>query len=343
MKSCFVVNYWADTEEKIDMVVDCIKQLKKTGRDIIYTSLCPIDRRISDLTDFSIFHNKNELISLVDLLDNNNINITSRVSYFTPDFQFFSIPLNWNDVGYSVSRQLKNNFLTLKSLNYTHCHFLVGDCFITDNELDIFSTIEKSCELLNKKAYFDDISEKFDDSFSGIYFYTDLSFFLDNFYVCDNKQEHVFKFSSDDGLLCFEQLLKYNFKDNINNLLLSNNNLDTFGPVSLFKESNIDINKTFNKKTDYHIVPLELIQDVKDISYIFICSREDAHYKIVIDNHDEEHTILTDYFAYHKTTKKEFHLKIYKNGILDYNEIITKKRLERIHSFAFFDKNKRNV
>lgn len=342
MKSCFVVNYWADTEEKIDMVVDCIKQLKKTGRDIIYTSLCPIDRRISDLTDFSIFHNKNELIYLTDLLDNDNVILTNNVSYESSDFRFFSIPLNWGDVGYSVSRQLKTNFKTLKSLGYTHCHFLVGDCFIVDNELDIFNTIEKSCELLNKKAYFDDISEKFDDSFSGIYFYIEFDFFLDNFQI-NNKQDYISKYTSKDGLLCFEQILKYNFKNNTNDLLLSINNLDTFGPVSLFKESNIDINKTFNKNTNYHIIPLELIQDIKDTSYIFIISKEDAEYKMIIDDHVEEFKITSEYFGYHKTTKKEFHLKIYKNGILDFDEMITNKRLKKIHSYAFFDRNKRNV
>ena len=47
---CFIINYWADTDEKIDMVINCIKQLKKTGRDIIYTSLYPIDKKISELS-----------------------------------------------------------------------------------------------------------------------------------------------------------------------------------------------------------------------------------------------------------------------------------------------------
>lgn len=342
MKSCFVINYWADTEDKINMIVDNIKQLKKTGKDIIYTSLYPIDRRISDLTDFSIFHNKNELISLFNLLDNDDTTLINNVSYESPDFRFFSIPLNWNDVGYSVSKQLKTNFKTLKNLNYTHCHFLVGDCFIVDNELDVFNTIEKSCDLLNKKAYFDDISEKFSDVFSGIYFYTEFDFFLSNFQIND-KQEYISKHTSQDGLLCFEQVLKHHFKDNINNLLLSNNNLDTFGPVSLFKESNIDINKTFNKNTNYHIVPLELIQDVKDINYIFIISKEDAEYKMVIDDHIEEFQILPEYFGHYKTTKKEFHLKIYKNNILDFDEMITEKRLKKIQSYAFFDRNKRNI
>jgi hypothetical protein len=48
MKKCIVVNYWADTEEKILMVLDCIKQLKKIGLDIVYTSLCEVDERISN-------------------------------------------------------------------------------------------------------------------------------------------------------------------------------------------------------------------------------------------------------------------------------------------------------
>ena len=119
MKSCFIINYWADTDEKVDMIVNCIKQLKKTGRDVIYTSLCPIDKRISNETSFSIFSNNNKLITAIDLLDSDII-IRNNANYNTNDFKFYSLPLNWNGVQYAVHEQMLISFKMIKSLGYTH-------------------------------------------------------------------------------------------------------------------------------------------------------------------------------------------------------------------------------
>lgn len=344
MKSCFVVNYWADTDEKIQMVVDCIKQLKKTGRDIIYTSLCPIDKRISEETSFSIFSNSNELISLTDLLDT-DISLINNVSYTSPDFRFFSIPLNWKGVSYAVNEQLITNFKMLRSLGYTHCHFLVGDCIISDEELTVFNLIEKSCNLLNKKAFFDDISEKFGKAYSGIYFYSDINFFLENFLSTTSKQEHIRKYTVYEGLLCFEQMLYHDFENKKNYLLLGNNNLEELGHLTVFQQSRIDIITSFNTKTNYHIVPLELISGVKNTSYVFVTSREvePTNFKIYVDDEVQEGVVEYDSFLYLKTDKKHFHLKILKNGIVDFEEEITERRLNRIHSYSFFDANKRNI
>lgn len=344
MKSCFVVNYWADTDEKVEMVVDCIKQLKKTGRDVIYTSLCPIDKRISNETNFSIFSNTNELLTLFNLLDS-NVHLTNNVSYSTSDFRFFSIPLNWKGVQYAVHNQLSTNFKMLKSLEYTHCHFLVGDCIISDSELSTFDIVEKSCTLLNKKAYFDDIGEKFHKAYSGIYFYSDVDFFISNFLPFKTKEDYVAAYQSGDGLLCFEQVLKYNFENQEKYLLLGNNDSWDLGPLSLFKESNIDIVESFNSKTDYHIIPLELVQGIKEFSYVFVTSREQelTNFKIYVDDELEEANILFGEFCYFKTKKEQFYLKILKNDTVDFEEMITEERLNKIHNYSFFDANKRNI
>lgn len=344
MKSCFIVNYWADTDEKVQMVVDCIKQLKKTGRNIIYTSLYPIDKQISNETNFSIFSNTNELISLTDLLDT-DILLFNNVSYDSSNFRFFSIALNWKGVSYPVNEQLITNFKVLKSLGYTHCHFLVGDCIIADSELDVFNVIEKTCSLLNKKAYFDDISERFNTAYSGIYFYSDIDFFLDNFLSASSKQEHIHRYSTQEGLLCFEQMLFYHFKNKENYLLLGNNNSNEFNHLTIFKESKIDIVTSFNVKTNYHIIPLELIEGVVDFSYIFILSKETepTNFKIYVDDEVEEGVIEYNSFLYFKTPKKQFQLKILKNNITDFEETITERRLKRIHSYSFFDTYKRNI
>ena len=176
MKKCFVVNYWADTDEKVLMVLDCINQLKKLDLDIIYTSLCEVDERISNSVTHTLYSNQNDLISIFDLFKNESIRVINTNSFVCDKFNFYSIPLNWRDVSYSVSTQLTTNFKKLIELGYTHCHFMVGDCIISDSELEVFNTISKTCEITNKKSYFDDISNRY-TGFGSIYFYTDINFF----------------------------------------------------------------------------------------------------------------------------------------------------------------------
>ncbi len=344
MKSCFVINYWADTDEKVDMVVKGIQQLKKTGRDIIYTSLCPIDKRISEITTYSIFHNKNELISLFDLLDRDDVNIYNNISFNTDKFKFYSIPLKWNDVGYSVSTQLINNLKTLKSLNYDYFHFFVGDCLISDDDLNVFDHIEKSCHLYNKKAYFDDLTHRF-DGYGAIYFSSDIEFFLNCFLSYSNKEDFIEINKGGSGVFCFEKILKNCFEPYTKDLLLGKNNDDSFGHSVLFKTSYLDIISTYNTSTQYHIIPLELIQGIVEADYIFVLSKEiePTNFKIYIDDEFQEGVIGCDEYLYAKTNKKQFNLKILKNDVVDFDEIITEERLKRIHSYAFFDANKRDI
>ena len=337
MKSCFIVNYWADTDEKVEMVVNGMLQLKKTGRDIIYTSLCPIDKKISEISTYSIFHNKNDLISLFDLLDN-GVTLSHNTSLDTNSFRFFSTSLDWKDVGFSVSTQLVNNLKVLKSLGYTHFHFFVGDCFVTDEELDVFSHIEQSCQLYNKKAYFDDLTHRF-DGYGAIYFSSDINFFLEHFLPVSTKDNFIKTNAGGTGIFCFEKILKNCFEGYSKDLLLGKNDSDSFGHSVLFKTSKLDIVSTYNTKTEYHILP----NIDYSLSYIFIVSREDANYVTYIDDEVYEQYLPNANWCYYVTDKKQFNFKIVKNGIVAFEERITNERLKRIHSYTFFDANKRNI
>lgn len=334
MKSCFIVNYWADTEEKVEMVVKGIQQLKKTGRDIVYTSLCPIDKRISELTAYSIFHSKNELISLFDFLDNENIKGYTTVSFYTEDFDFFSTPLNQKDVSFSVTKQLVTNLKMLKSLGYEYFHYFVGDCFVVDGELDVFDYIEKSCYLYNKKAYFDNLTHRF-NGYGAIYFSSNIDFFLKHFTSIASKEDFVEKYRG----FSFEKILKDCFEPYSDDLLLGKNDSDSFGHSVLFKNSQLDIVTTFNVNVHYYIVPLD------SVAHVFVVSNktEPTNFKIYIDDEFEERNLGYSNFTHLRTTKKSFQLKILKDDVEDFNEFVTEKRLERIHSYSYFTKYKQNI
>lgn len=338
MKSCFIVNYWADSKEKADMVVDSIKQLKKTGRDVIYTSLRSIDQKISDESRYSLFSNSNDLIHFMDMLEA-DIPFQTTTSYETENFKFYSRPLNSKDVSYCVSEQLINSFKTAKSMGYTHCHFIVGDCFITDEELYLFDFIEKACSLLNKRAYFDDISKKFGLAYSGVYFYSEADFFISNFVSNKTKREYLKKYSNPGGLFAFEQILYKNFIGKSEYILSGNNDSFDFGPVLPFNTSRMDMVQSYNSDTQYHVVPLD------SVYCVIVNSKEPeiTKFKIVIDEAEIENSVATDSFLYLKTDKKSFNLKIFKNGIVDFEHYMTEEKLKKIANQCFFDTNKRSI
>ena len=74
MKNSIVVNYLADSEEKVKTIIDKINQLKKTGKNIIYTSLIPIDERIQSIVNFSLYNKENNLVDFQEILDNKVFN-----------------------------------------------------------------------------------------------------------------------------------------------------------------------------------------------------------------------------------------------------------------------------
>jgi len=335
MKKCFVVNYWADTDEKVLMVLDCINQLKKLGLDIIYTSLCEVDERISNSVTHTLYSDENDLITIFDLFKHESIRVVNTNSFVCKDFNFYSIPLNWRDVSYSVSSQLINNFKKLIDLGYTHCHFMVGDCVISDSELDVFNTISKTCEITNKKSYFDDISNRY-TGFGAIYFYTEINFFISKFQYKDTKDSHITHYSNKNKkLLSFEEILEKNFKPYSNDILLGNNNSNNFGPIVLFKESEIDKVTSYNTTTDHFIIPrkdkskMDLITVFKDFS----------NYQIEID----DVTVLNvggvpNSFEVVSLPIKEFKLKINKNNITTFNRIISDFDLSHLCGhISFYD------
>lgn len=335
MKNCFVVNYWADTNEKVLMVLDCINQLKKLNIDIIYTSLCEIDERISSLVTHTLYSNKNELITIFDLFNHETIKVINTNSFYCENFSFYSIPLNWKDVSFSVTSQLINNFNILKNLNYTHCHFIVGDCIISDSELEVFNTISKTCELTNKKSYFDDISNRY-NGFGAIYFYTNIEFFLSTFQYKKTKDSHIDYYSNENKkLLSFEEILEKNFSPYSNQILLGNNDSNNFGPIVLFKESEIDKVTSYNTTTDFFIIPhkdkanMDLITVFKDYcNYQFEINGETVLSIKGVSNLYEMITLPI----------YEFDLKIYKDNINIFNRTITNFDLSHLCGhISFYD------
>lgn len=177
MKTCIIVNFWADTDEKADIVIRAINQLKKSGRDVVYTSLTPIHTGIQEVATHCIQSDDNQLLSFQDVLDSD----ISILPIYKGDLNGWFVrgrPVNFTDVTLSVLRQLRRNLIYLKELGYEAFHFFTGDSILTDGDVNLFVSLETVLEKTNKKAYFEDLRPKDFLGYQTLYFYSHIDFYL---------------------------------------------------------------------------------------------------------------------------------------------------------------------
>jgi hypothetical protein len=254
MKNCIVVNFWADTEEKVNIVLDCISQLKKTGKDVIYTSLVPIDERIQEICTFSLYNNENDIITFQEILDSKKMNIFSNQTYTTKNFKLVGKGINTFDVTYSIIRQFDKNFIYLKQLGYDNIHFFVGDSILNDGDIEVLIEFDKSMVELNKKAYFEDLRLNSFNGYQTLYFYMNLDFYLSTIPKFISKRDWIDRTSHLKGL-CLETFYYEYFSKDSDKIVVVDNIANNDGKITLFKNSRetIDLISTLDL-TNYFVV-----------------------------------------------------------------------------------------
>ena len=159
MNSCILVNYWADTEEKVDVVVRCISQLKKSGLKVFYSSVIPVNSKIQEVSDFVLHNKHNPIITMDDEFSVNGLQIFNTFSYNTYEDTFYAKELNHISVIYTLLLQIQRDIRFISELGYTHFHFFHGDNILVDSDIQTLIHLEKTCKALKKKAFFEDVSD----------------------------------------------------------------------------------------------------------------------------------------------------------------------------------------
>jgi hypothetical protein len=319
MKNCIVVNFYADTEEKVKMVVDCINQLKKTGKDIIYTSLTPIDERIQSIVKFSLYNNENNLITFQEILDDKDYNIIINQGYSTDIFSLRYKPINWFEVTVTILNQFNKNFRFLKQIGYDSIHFFVGDSLISDKDIQNMLNLEKKVISLNKKAYFEDLILNKFRGYQTLYFYTDLDFYLKVMSPTMSRQDWIEKSGE-----CLDTIFSDCFSEYIDEILVVKNFAESEGKISVFQDSKDTIDLTSIRiTTDYCVVwnskdnifelfILSLVDDVVEISI-----NGEIKYNITINPHNwYKYSLLSTPFELKVTTlNKIYNLSVTSDNI----------------------------
>jgi hypothetical protein len=335
MKTCFIINYWADTDDKVNMVVDLINQLNSTNYETVYTSLTPINKKLSSVSKFSLYNNDNKLINIFDILDYNDLLIDGMFFYETNAFKIFSTPLNYIDVSYSLIKQLTINLKYLKDFGYTHFHFINGDCLIDKDELSFFRKIEDSVLFFNKKAYFDDLSETPNGhtGFSSIYFYSEIDFFLSKITTPTSINDFFNNYTFDKRFCSFERVLGNKFKES-KKVITSLNTLSN-KPVSIFKKSNIDIiTRQYDDEVKLYIIQNKTNVDEFDLINVIPNNRRfEVFYnkEKIIDIKDGKGFWYINTFP-----KVDFEISVYDDGSQIFNGLLNNKMINKLCSHTSY-------
>jgi len=287
MKNIIIINTYPNSDEKLNVLNNHLKQLKKTGYDILLTSHLPIPEYILKHVTYFIYDKENFLLPRDRM----------PITWFADENDYISI-YSCNH-GYTI---IKNLFLAinfLDSLNlYDNFIFTEYDNVLSDNDVLKTQNIIDILEKEKKKLFIFKLSnQKF--NFGCVLYQTsnfagNIKFFKDNVKLVRSFDEWCTTPPYDNT----NELLEYIFVQLLSHI--SDDDIYFFDGEAkeYFDTSEIDLFHTFDYKYNiaYNLTD-------KSNPVIFILSRG-AKYEIIINNK----TIYSKYAKKNEWIKEFFHI-----------------------------------
>ena len=327
MNSCILVNYWADTEEKVDVVVRCISQLKKSGLKVFYSSVIPVNSKIQEVSDFVLHNKHNPIITMDDEFSVNGLQIFNTFSYNTYEDTFYAKELNHISVIYTLLLQIQRDIRFISELGYTHFHFFHGDNILVDSDIQTLIHLEKTCKALKKKAFFEDVSDIY---YRTLYFFSEINFFLENSGTYESKFDFILKNINEWGNLNFERYIKLRFHPHQKYTILGNlGELSEDGAIYIFKDSKetVDLYSSYNTSTKVTIVPK---RDYSSMD-LYILVITPGKYKVLKNKEVILDFTESNYTWYrHNMPIEPFYLTVFKDDQLFLEMDLTEYKINKI-------------
>lgn len=209
-----VINSYTDTDEKKETLKKCIKQLKKTKKEIILTTHYPVDLETQELVDYYVYDTHNTLLDKGCFYWFENSHLFYRSDKFGLSRKAFA-----------NQTAMRNGIELAKRLGKEFFYYIEYDSIIDDEELEKLDDLRMKIDIEDKKGYAQlvtqnrrvgNYSDQYvnEDSLSLIFFafYTD--FFLENFDFAETKEEYERRSREVKGLEWFfyDNMFK-SFKD----------------------------------------------------------------------------------------------------------------------------------
>ena len=160
----FIVTGYPKGEERINYMIETIKQLKKTGKEIYVASHCPIPIEIQEMIDGSIYDKRNELIDQERVLDGYTIYDRRYGSYYAvywttgyndrhDQWASVKIPIPLGRHQVVCMSNIHNGLALARELGKDLAYIIESDIKLDDRDLGQFDWMKDQMRLQGKSGY----------------------------------------------------------------------------------------------------------------------------------------------------------------------------------------------
>lgn len=324
----FIISSYASSFEKVNVLDNCIKSLKKNNFDVILTS--HLDEEVSD----------NPILNLVDyyIYDANNVSVKCDVlesSYYNSDY---GVTYKTNEsYGYAVLINFLNGAKKAKELGYKYAYFMNYDFIIDDSDVTKVLSIKNIIK--NHKAYLFHVIMSSTDAIKTTFYYADVDFMIEQLGSIKTVQDYL-NMSGNTGVL---ENLYWNLFNNKNVIIEYSSETELYFPNSRTNIcSALDRFILFkNKHKDNELVLwLDIDNFYLDYNYNIKVYQNN---KLVIDDKVNGKFDIKKYYqiSYNMNDEINCHLEVYKNSnIINENIIrytIDESTLNYINNLGHFE------
>jgi hypothetical protein len=265
MKNIIIINSYANSQEKLDVLFNYILKVKKTNHDLLLISHLPTPSKIIEQVKYYIYDKENFLLPIE----------RSPVVWFA-DFEEY-INLHCSRHAYAIVKNFYTALNFIKSLGYDNFIFSDGDNIITDNAIPKYNTIFDTLENTNKKIFVfkmqNQIYNKYNILYRTNFFAGNVNYFIKNIPLVKSFEEWCttppYSIGSEMLETLFVEMTRPLLNDIHEELLHIN---------SYFNDSQIDVFHTFD---NYY----SIIYNLEDKSKpLFFTISKGGHYELSIDN-----------------------------------------------------------
>lgn len=218
MKECIILQYFV--QDYIDEYIlnRCIDSISKMNIDIILISHSTISKEIQKKVAYFLYDSEDQLITFDDIF-HEKVSLHTDKRFFSDTIHVSPFLFVVDDFSYTFCKAVYNVYKLANMLGYTHSYYFTADFDVYEDELIKLKNISDLVKINKKKGYFE--SHSF--CASVFFWYVDIKWFLDNFFINMNSKDEFLSDLKKLGLYChYDLYISYQINKNIDNLIIKN-------------------------------------------------------------------------------------------------------------------------
>ncbi len=200
MKNVIIINSYANTAERRNVLINCINKLKKLNINIIIISNYQDDQYIQSLTDYYLYDDDNFLLS----------KDKSPLNWFADDKE--TVHVFHDGTSYIVYKHICTSISFAKNLQYKNFLYLEFDVDFSESDIDKIDIILNQC-LVDVKMWMCNFHSYNKPAIESRLFAGNVDFFLENFILVksidDWYNKYPFSTTSDTLEYIFPKLVNH--------------------------------------------------------------------------------------------------------------------------------------